>query len=247
MGYVSFNSGFKSGGFNNPATIAPFKPEKLYAYETGLKLNLLDDRLRVNTAAFYYNYKDTQVQFFQQSQVAYYNAKGAKLYGLDGDLQALVAPGLSVTVGVSLLKDYFSDFPNAVVYTPVAVLGRTGPSFLTTGSATDNQLPLAPRATFNLSADYRHALAYGIGSVDVAYQRSSNYAFTPDNAFQQPPFNVLNASLSWSTPDDRFTVTLWGKNLTNDLVANFITETGSVMLAQYKPPRTYGVTVGARF
>ncbi len=246
LGYVSFNTGFKSGGFNSAGS-APFKPEELYAYETGLKVELLDSRLRINSAAFYYDYKDIQVQFFQNSTIAYYNGSGAKLYGFDSDVQARVAPGLTVTGGLALLKDYFSDFPNAVTYTPVPIFGPSGPSFLTSASATGHKLPLAPSATFNVSVDYRHAMAQGIGNLDLTYQHSSNYAFSPDNAFQQPAFNTLNAALSWSTPGEEFMATLWGKNLTDNRVANFITETGFVMLAEYRAPLTYGITLSTRF
>src|ERR1044072_6896049 len=49
LAYASFNTGFKSGGFNaNSPGAAPYRPEKLKAYEIGLKSELFDRRLRLN-------------------------------------------------------------------------------------------------------------------------------------------------------------------------------------------------------
>src|SRR3546814_19184383 len=66
--YVSYNRGYKSGGFNlldvgalNRPTghVSPsYNPEIVDAYEVGLKSDLFDRRLRLNVAAFYYDYKD---------------------------------------------------------------------------------------------------------------------------------------------------------------------------------------------
>ena len=53
MAYVSFNTGFKSGGFNTSAPSEnAYQPETLAAYEIGLKTDLLDHRLRLNVDAF---------------------------------------------------------------------------------------------------------------------------------------------------------------------------------------------------
>jgi len=65
LAYVSATKGFKSGGFNFTALTpqsAGFAPETLWSYETGLKTEWLDHRLRVNATAFYYDYTNLQVQ-----------------------------------------------------------------------------------------------------------------------------------------------------------------------------------------
>jgi iron complex outermembrane receptor protein len=66
LGYVSFSRGTKSGGFIDVAASfsGQFKPttiETLNAYEAGIKSTLLDGKLRINGAAFYYDYEDQQV------------------------------------------------------------------------------------------------------------------------------------------------------------------------------------------
>lgn len=66
LAYLSYSRGTKSGGFIDVAASlsAQFRAtgiETLNAYEIGVKSTLLDDKLRVNGAAFYYDYLDQQV------------------------------------------------------------------------------------------------------------------------------------------------------------------------------------------
>ena len=62
--YASWNTGFKSGGFNTQFyTDGPFQPEKLFAYEVGAKSEFLNRKVRVNVAAFHDKYKNIQVQY----------------------------------------------------------------------------------------------------------------------------------------------------------------------------------------
>lgn len=60
--YASLSDGFKSGGFYGgfpsfPQEIDPYREETILAYELGLKSDL-SPALRVNAAAFYYDYED---------------------------------------------------------------------------------------------------------------------------------------------------------------------------------------------
>src|SRR5690606_1919744 len=63
--YATATSGFKSGGFNQTNPLDEFNPEKIWAYETGVKTRVFDRRGRVAASAFYYDYTDIQVlQYF---------------------------------------------------------------------------------------------------------------------------------------------------------------------------------------
>ena len=72
MLFGSFTKGFKPGGSNltygTEAVIAPivvlpiFNEEIVNAYEIGLKTDLADGRIRLNAAAFYYDYNNLQYQ-----------------------------------------------------------------------------------------------------------------------------------------------------------------------------------------
>jgi iron complex outermembrane receptor protein len=245
LGYVSYNRGFKSGGYNaGVPTDAPYNSEVLDAYETGLKTDLWDRRVRLNTAAYYYDYKNIQVGHFVQGNIGYYNGAAAKIYGMDADLEANVTHELTLTAGASWIHDRYSSFPNAIFFTPNPAGGNI-PSF---ASAKGNRLPLTPDATFSLSADYHHSLPNGgqLG-LNATYSYSDSYIFSPDNILRQPAFSMVNAAISWTAPGDRFIATLWGKNLSNKAVANAILESALGSLAAYQPPRTYGITLGTKF
>jgi iron complex outermembrane receptor protein len=72
MLFGSFTKGFNPGGSNltygTEAVVAPivvlpiFNEEIVNAYELGLKTDLADGRVRLNAAAFYYDYKNLQYQ-----------------------------------------------------------------------------------------------------------------------------------------------------------------------------------------
>jgi outer membrane receptor protein involved in Fe transport len=162
---------------------------------------------------------------------------------LDADFEALITSQLTFTAGVSLLHDRFTDFPNAVIFTPQSFGGNAA----STGSANGNRLPLAPDATFNVSLDYRRALPVGEFGLDISDSYSHGYVFAPDNILHQPAFNLVNASMSWTAPGERFTASLWGKNLSNEVVANALLASAIGSLASYRPPRTFGASVSVKF
>ncbi len=72
---MSYNRGVKGGGFTAPLfpiTISDlstleFRPEKLSSYEVGIKSEFLDHTLRVNAAAYYYDYHDYQALLYTVS------------------------------------------------------------------------------------------------------------------------------------------------------------------------------------
>ncbi|HEY2402875.1 MAG TPA: TonB-dependent receptor [Steroidobacteraceae bacterium] len=245
LGYVSYNRGFKSGGFNpGVPTDAPYNSEVLDAYETGVKTDLWDRRMRLNAAAYYYDYKNIQVGHFVQGNIGYYNGAAAKIYGADADLEVLVTRELTLTAGAAWIHDRYSSFPNAIYFTP----NPAGGNFSSIESARGNRLPLTPDATFNLSADYRQPLPGGAQlGLNVTYSYSDSYVFAPDNILRQPAFSMVGAAMSWTAPGERFIASLWGKNLTNEGVANAILESAIGSLSAYQPPRSYGINLEMRF
>ena len=59
--YASYNEGTKAGGFSSPAVpLTTFRPERLKAFEAGVKFVSADRRVRANISAFHYNYNDLQ-------------------------------------------------------------------------------------------------------------------------------------------------------------------------------------------
>ncbi len=253
LAYLSYNRGFKSGGFN-PQTftqpLQPFAPEVLDAFELGLKADLLDRRLRFNGAGFYYDYQNIQINAFQGGISTIYNAASAKIYGLDFDLTAAPARNLTLTAGLSLLHARFGDFPGAVLSTPRTPNGTTilGGNAIGTGNAKGNRLPLTPDWTLNLGADYIVLLPTGSLAVNLSYFHSDGWRAEPDNRTGQGAYDLFNASATWFIDaDEKYSLKIWGKNLGNEAYAvqmNAQPQSDGVAIGA---GRSYGVTLGVKF
>ena len=133
MGYVAFNTGFKSGIYNlsalspTPAPVAatPFPallkavdPEKLTAYTAGAKMTGLNGRLRLNVEGFYYDYKNIQVQLISGTAVILVNGSSAKIKGADISLTAEPIDNLTLNAAMTVQEGKYGDFPNAPVIVP---------------------------------------------------------------------------------------------------------------------------------
>ena len=174
LGYVSYNRGFKSGGFNvSDPTNPAYRPETLDAYEIGVKTDLLNKRLRVDVSGFYYTYSQIQVARFTTGAIDFYNGAEADIYGLDLDLDAVITRSLRLTGGFDLLHDRFSSFPNAEIGTPLAAGGTAE----TLGSAAGNRLPFSPDAVINLAADFTHDYGPLHLSANVAYAYNTRLVY----------------------------------------------------------------------
>ena len=245
LGYVSANTGFKSGGFNTQNITDPaFAPETLNAYEAGLKTDLLDRRLRLNGSFFYYDYSHIQVLFIESGgSTGVINGPHATSYGVDLDAEARVTRDLTFTGGLEYVHDRFTSANPGV---PTGVVGGGVPAF--EASAEGNRLPVTPDAVVDLKGDYRFDLFGGSANADVTYQYNTGWFAEPDNIIHQPPFSLLNASLRWKSPGNTYTAALFATNLTNAVVQAFgstlPTGEDSYSLAA---PRLYGVTVGYHF
>jgi iron complex outermembrane receptor protein len=241
-GYVSYNRGFKSGGYNVTAPALPaYSPEKLDAYETGLKTQFLQRRVTLNTAFFFYNYQNIQVSRFVNGSPEVYNGGRAHLYGLDVDATVRVTQGLTISAGLELEHDRFTDFPNADFFLNCAHPYPTVCSL----SANGKQLPQTPAASGTINIDYRIAVVNSELHFNVNEAANSGYYYEPNNEFKQSAYGLLNGSIGWTY--SHYSVTLWGKNLTDVIYATAVNPAPTAISAAYAAPRTYGITLGAKF
>lgn len=242
--YLSANRGFKSGGFNDlalPAT--PYLPETLDAYEAGFKTDLFDSRIRINGAGFYYDYKNLQVTRYENGILLLYNGAGAEVYGMDLDAEALVTSRLRVGAGLSVIHGRYKSFPNADITFPAP----GGGTIITTGSAKGNRLSYTPDWTVNLSANYSIPLPVGTLDLAVAYFHSDGFVGSPDERLRQKAYDVVNASASWSSDDEAWKISIYGRNITDELYASALYAQANGDAIQYAAPRTYGVSLQRAF
>jgi len=110
MMYGSISRGYRGGSFNGQAFYSPDEvtvanPEKVTAYEVGAKTQLLDNRVRLNGAMFYYDYKNQQfINVTPQLLQILYNAPKSRLYGAEFELEARPVQLLTVRLGGSYLN-----------------------------------------------------------------------------------------------------------------------------------------------
>jgi iron complex outermembrane recepter protein len=242
MSYISWNRGFKSGGYNltSPGS-APFFPEGVDAYELGLKSEYMDHRLRLNLATFYYDYTDIQVAVVLGGAQLFTNAAAARNYGLDASVDFAATDRLTLSAALGLLNAKYEDYPGARGYTPFGVAFNIA-------NAKGADLPFSPPITGFVNATYRVPTSIGEfkGTANLAYNDRS--FVTPDMGLARPAYELLNASVEWrSQAKDYFAVRLWGTNLTNAEYYIFASESATGWYVSDGPPRRYGMSVEKHF
>ncbi|MGE4431163.1 MAG: TonB-dependent receptor [Sphingobium sp.] len=245
MGYVSFNTGFKSGGFNLMAPTTPaFLPEKLTAYEVGIKSELFDRSVRLNMAGFYYDYSNIQVFQVINNVSTVSNAAKAEVYGLDVDLDARLADGLRLSGGLALLHAQYKRYENA----QIAEVNPAGGMIISNGDVSGNRLPMSQKFSGNVALDYETSLRDADLHLNVTASYQGDFYFEPDNFQRQDAYVMLNSSARIDLPGKAISVALWGKNLLNEKVQTFGSTNAFSATAMFdSAPRTYGVTLHFRY
>lgn len=271
MGYVSYNRGFKSGQFAvNAFTTPPVDSEILDAFEVGLKSELFDHRLRLNVAAFYYDYQSLQSQVVVGTTPTIVNAGDAVIQGIDVDFNARLSDQFRVFGGVSILDSESQDYPNPPSFVPNNPSGPApngitlplgpGGSLVQVGApgsgnapgtllnARGNSLPLAPELTATLGASYTvETSSSGAFEFNANLAYNDGFFFEFENRAAQDAYTIFGASLNWTSPTERFGVSLWGANLTDE---EYFTGGTSYAFGDFgfpAAPATYGVTLRAGF
>ncbi|MCP3730029.1 TonB-dependent receptor [Sphingomonas sp. MG17] len=246
MAYASLSTGFKSGNYNGGSPKdPPVNPENITAYEIGLKTELLDRRVRLNTAAFYYDYKDLVVLVRDTPTTTLQtNAAAAEIYGGEIELNAAVTSDLSLQAGLSYLHARYTRFPNA----PGTILLATNLAQGTTVNASGNTLPRAPEVTANVGVDYKLRTGFGSVLFSGSFYHNSGIFFEPDNRLRQGAYSLVNSSITFADADDRFSLQFWANNLLDEQYHSMIvSSSGNPDFGAAGAPRTYGVTLGVKF
>jgi len=170
--YASDNRGFKSGGFNDSVVPAlTYEPETLDAYETGLKTTLLDSRMTLNTALFYYNYQNIQVTRFIDGNENVYNGSTAEIYGVDLSLNARVTDKLQLRGGAEWLHGRYGEFPQADYTVPAPGGGST----FSTRNADGKQIAYSPTWTAFIAGDYTLPAPTGLFHLNATFYYNSGW------------------------------------------------------------------------
>lgn len=256
MGYLSYNRGFKSGVYNISTVSAPnvvaTLPETVNAFEAGLKSEWFDRRLTFNAAAYYNDYKDLQVAVTipgNTTQISI-NAASAKIAGLEFEAALRATENLTLQAGASVfLKAEYGSFPNCSVFTA----NPNGGNITTSTDCSGKGLPGTPDS-FNLRAEYRMPLG-AAGELVLnglyAYQTAFDYypySSAATRAPRQSSITTINLSAKWLSPDERFHIAAWGRDLADeDEVFRGMFANAFGYQTTYARGATYGLTVGYDF
>ncbi|HKT72672.1 MAG TPA: TonB-dependent receptor [Steroidobacteraceae bacterium] len=244
LAYISDNRGFKSGGFN-PTEIPyrSFEPERIDAYEAGLKVDVLDSRLRVNPAMFYYDYANLQATIFQGGVLMTQNAASARIYGLDLDLQAAASAQLTLTGGLSVLHARYGFYRGAQISTPDPV---NGGNIISAADLRGKRLPNTPDWTVNLGAEYAIPVREAEIRLAANYYYNDGFFGDPENRLRQDGYHLVNASIEYRSPHG-YRVSAWAKNIGDKAYASQLYTSDAGDKIQVAPRRTFGLTLGLEF
>ncbi|MDQ1153264.1 TonB-dependent receptor [Brevundimonas sp. SORGH_AS_0993] len=254
--YANVSRGVKSGGFTTynsglPDQLEPFKFEELIAYETGVKSTLFDGRLQLNAAAFYYDYRDQQLQGILYTQTGrvgrMINVPKSHIEGGELELRWRPLDGLTVTQSVGYKYGTYDDFffvnstateaardPVTGQYNTIVYSDRAG-----------ERLPF-PRW------DYKGSVAYGWNLGGWMLDAETNYNFRSDKYSTSANsiiegFWLVNANLTLSPSHGAYSVGLYVNNLTNDYSEESRNRFISASTGSPNPPRTWGVRLSYRY
>lgn len=274
MVYGSYARGYKSFGYNldrvqdgiTPAASLLFPSEVVDSYEAGIKTTLFNRSVLLNATYFDQTFTDFQLNTFLGTAFVVESIPELTTRGVDADfLWFTPIDGLSLQGGVTYTDAKYGNFTAADLTSPgnfpqLSLLPGARASFAPEWSATgsvnfDRSIGNGLRIGMSLAAKY--STEYNTGSDLLPYK-------------MQDALTLLNGRITLGTDDERWTVEIWGQNLTDEeyvqvayngpLQGSAFQKTVQPNGTYYNPaldtqtydaflgqPRTYGVTLRARF
>jgi iron complex outermembrane receptor protein len=273
--------GFNSRGSNDPNAVPfTFKPETLIEYELGLKGDFLDGKLRWNTAVYWNQTDDKQFTVLipnPQPNVppgtANKNAGKSESKGFETEVTYLLTDNLSVTGSYAYIDSKIKSIKDQATggnvssdripeqfmvpkneYTLGLNYDQDFSNFKLAGTATYHWVEAMSFATTSPGQFFYEleTLPANDGNASTApLGNSLEYYKGMVNSVRTDSYGTLNLNLTASPLDERFSVTLWCKNVLDERAKNFaITNYGTAyqyVSATFVEPRTYGFTAKARF
>ena len=273
--YASFSRGYRGGTYNglafqSAAQVYFVKPEKVDAFEVGLKSRFLDNRLQFNVSAFHYKYRGQQNQILDPSAVTFLINLDGKLNGLDAELVFEPIDTVRLNAGLGLLDSKFDhgDCPTAAI---PGVPPQVGNCIATRDGKIDvggNPFPYASKISANFGIDWDVARVQS-GTVtlhaDTSYtgryyydvfgkydfvgpQGSSTNAGTGPLGKGGGKYWLINGRISYIA--EHFSIAGFVKNATNKTYYPNAINVEGPYGSDYRiraAPRTFGVEVSTKF
>ena len=233
MVYGTFSKGYKPRAYNTAATLqdnnplAPVDKESINHFELGAKATLLGGALTLNAALFNTDYKNYQVQIFDNTGGGYINnlvlssAGKARTRGLELDAQLAAGDDTRITASAALIDAKFLSYTGAACYP-----GQTAADGCTTNAAgvgtqdlSGKTMPDSSKFKFTLGAE--HNLEQSLIPWDLrlnaqySYRTKANLQANQNPHTMQKGYGIMNIGATAASPDGKYQVSLFVNNLFN--------------------------------
>lgn len=190
--YASWSKGFKPGGFNTNEIVdftgQRYLPEKVTAYELGLKSSLFDRRVTANLNAYFNDYTDQQIGVQNTlpsptgqlvTTAGILNAGNVEIYGFEAELEWRVNDNIRLDMSYAYTNAKLTEFiqgppPNSNAAVLAAASAACGTPVGQTssdqnraeagnvcGDFSGNFVGRTPKHALNMGAEYRGQLGSG--------------------------------------------------------------------------------------
>jgi iron complex outermembrane recepter protein len=283
--YLTWSTGYKGAGYETEFAAdfvnqSPVKPEKAKAWELGYKARLLNGSLMLNTALFHAKYDDLQVQANRGDasiglvRFVTTNAGTSVTQGAEIELTAELFSGFTLNGGVTYLEtsvdaDGLSCALSLQAAAPIITgVAPDNTCYRTLAGATPVQniregvLPNAPKWRGNLSARYEFGLPgtqyTSFVQLSGTSQSKINFVIEQDPLTVQPAYTTVDGSFGFRSPDDRYRVTFFARNLFDRHYVSLLARSSTLSTATLTPNqltgnipkeanRYFGATFGVSF
>lgn len=246
--YSFLTKGFRSGGYNlrntDPSfSPGPFDEETQNSFEVGVKYDTPDNRGRLNVAAFYNQIKDMQREVNLPSggsgvvQIIR-NTADAEIMGIELEGRYAVLPNLIVNLAVGYVEGEYREVK----------FDLNGDNVVNSQDG-ELDLPRLAPLTGSLGIIYDQNVGdFGFITAQASYSHRDEAAYTDNNRGTLNDANMVDATLSLSPNSEAWTVSLYGKNLRDEVTEGGDTQLpfGALGVTTFSPLNK-GRVVGAEF
>ena len=250
--YATVSRGVKTGGFNeqsfsdlittaqqqalrgqqvDPALIpsaTTYKPEHSWSYELGARYALPSAGMELSSSVYLMQVRDLQLTRFVASGAGRMvgNAGSSRTLGFELSATQRLWSSLRAHLNYSLTDARFTEE--------------------TTAAKKGNFVPFIPRHTYSVMLSANEPLSRHLRLLgEVEYAGLGEIYWREDNTTRESLQSTLRARLGLSY--DRYTLALWGANLTDNSYTVFQAASPLGRLFQTSAPRTIGVDLSVKF
>jgi iron complex outermembrane receptor protein len=203
--YIQDSRGVKAGSFNAPVlggtsypdSQIPYKEETLIEYEAGEKATVFNNRLRINSSVFYYDYKNFQAFKIIGTNTQVINVP-SEVYGAEAEVIANPARGLTLQASGSYTHNRVYDVELGLPETVTRIAPYT--STWKGGALARYDFPDVFGGTLGVQTD-------------VQYTGSFFYSLTNFDTTRIDGYALINARVNWVSQSGLWEGSVSGENL----------------------------------